>query len=167
MSNRTEVREQFIKNLIGLGKTTVTKSEIKEVCKSVGISSAQWFTREPSNKVGRGLYKVPTSGQVNTIAPATINLQAQVIPMVKHVEKSDNRIVNVTTDLEMSDMIPKSYKNYVPFGNFDDVISIVQSMRLSTSEIRLCIRECSATTAVKTAIVPDTAASIMFPQDTY
>ena len=129
MSNRTEVREQFIKNLIGLGKTTVTKSEIKEVCKSVGISSAQWFTREPSNKVGRGLYKVPTSGQVNTIAPATINLQAQVIPMIKPVEKSDNRILNVVTDLEMSDMIPKSYKNYVPFGNFDDVISIVQSMR--------------------------------------
>jgi cobaltochelatase CobS len=29
----------------------------------------------------------------------------------------------------MSDMIPKVYKNYVPFGNFDDVISIVQSMR--------------------------------------
>jgi MoxR-like ATPase len=49
--------------------------------------------------------------------------------MIKPVEKSDNRIVNVVTDLEMSDMIPKVYKNYVPFGNFDDVISIVQSMR--------------------------------------
>ena len=71
MSNRTEVREQFIKNLIGLGKLTVTKSEIKSVCKSVGISSAQWFTREPSNKAGRGLYKVPTSGQVNVATPAT------------------------------------------------------------------------------------------------
>ena len=129
MSNRTEVREQFIKNLIGLGKLTVTKSEIKSVCKSVGISSAQWFTREPNNKAGRGLYKVPTSGQVNVATPATINLQAQVITMIKPVEKSDNRIVNVVTDLEMSDMIPKVYKNYVPFGNFDDVISIVQSMR--------------------------------------
>jgi len=129
MSNRAEVREQFIKNLIGLGKPTVTKTEIKQVCKSVGISSAQWFTREPSNKVGRGLYKVPALGQVNVATPATINLQAQVIPMTKSVEKSDNRIVNVTTDLEVSNMVPKVYKNYVPFGNFEDVISIVQSMR--------------------------------------
>ena len=75
---------------------------------------------------------MPTSGQVNVATPATpatINLQAQVITMIKPVEKSDNRIVNVVTDLEMSDMIPKVYKNYVPFGNFDDVISIVQSMR--------------------------------------
>ena len=67
MSNRTEVREKFINTLISLGKPTVTKSEIKSVCKSIGISSAQWFTREPSNKVGRGLYKVPVAGQVNTV----------------------------------------------------------------------------------------------------
>ena len=58
MSNRTEVREKFINTLISLGKPTVTKSEIKSVCKSIGISSAQWFTREPSNKVGRGLYAI-------------------------------------------------------------------------------------------------------------
>ena len=127
MSNRVEIREQFIKNLIGLGKPTVTKSEIKQICKSMGISSVQWFTRESENKVGRGLYKVPVSGQVT--ASPTMNLQAQVIPMTKPVEKSDNRIVNVTTDLEVSNLIPKVYKNYVAFGNFEDVISIVQSMR--------------------------------------
>jgi hypothetical protein len=38
-----------------------------------------------------------------------------------------NRIANVTTDLEIENLIPTQYKNYVPFGNFEDVLSIVQS----------------------------------------
>ncbi|NBP69941.1 MAG: MoxR family ATPase [Cytophagia bacterium] len=56
-------------------------------------------------------------------------MTAQVLPMVKPVEKSDNRIQNVSTDLEETDLVPKVYKNYVAFGNFDDVLSIVQSNR--------------------------------------
>jgi hypothetical protein len=37
------------------------------------------------------------------------------------------RIGNVVTDLETENLVPKSYKNYVPFGNFDDLISIFNS----------------------------------------
>ena len=43
------------------------------------------------------------------------------------VPAAGSRIANVTTDLEVEDLIPTQYKNYVPFGNFDDVLSIVQS----------------------------------------
>jgi len=37
------------------------------------------------------------------------------------------RISNVVTDLETKDLIPEAYKNYVPFGNYDDMTTIISS----------------------------------------
>ena len=120
MTSRADNRSKFFASLAALGKSTVTKAEIKSICSELGMSGAQFFTKEESNRVGRGLYKVPST---------EIEMTAQVVPMTKPVDKSDHKIKNVSTDLETSDLIPKLYKNYVPFGNFDDVLSIVQSMR--------------------------------------
>jgi len=128
MSSKIEIREKFKTLLIATGKSTVTKSEIKDICSKLNISGAQWFTKDIGNRVGRGLYKVPNSSS----APVAemIDYNAQVIPMPKQNEvKSGNRISNVVTDLETENLVPAVYKNYVPFGNFDDVLSIVTSMR--------------------------------------
>jgi hypothetical protein len=38
-----------------------------------------------------------------------------------------NRITNLITDLETDNLVPQKYENYVPFGNFDDIESIVAS----------------------------------------
>jgi hypothetical protein len=51
---------------------------------------------------------------------------AQVIPLTKNTQ-SGNRISSVTTDLETEDLVPKVYDNYVPFGNFNDLVSIFKS----------------------------------------
>ena len=123
MTTRAENRQKFIDSLVALKKPVVTRTEIKKICSELGLSGAQWFTKEDSNRVGRGLYKVPVAGA------SAIQMTAQVLPMVKPVEKSENRIQNVSTDLEETDLVPKVYKNYVAFGNFDDVLSIVQSNR--------------------------------------
>jgi hypothetical protein len=128
MSNRVEIREKFSSALIALGQTTVTKTQIKEICSNLGISGAQWFTKDESNRVGRGLYRVPTIG-VNAPQTSTIDMSANILPMTKKVETSDNRIKNIITDLDETNLIPNPYKNYVPFGNFDDVLAIVKSMR--------------------------------------
>ena len=124
MISRAEMKQKFIDALIATGKQTITKAEIKTIATKLGLKSTQFFTKDDSNKVGRGEYRVPQSG-VNTM-PA---LQAQVIPMTKQPEKSNHKISNVQTDLDTTNLIPTAYKNYVPFGNFDDVYSIVQSMR--------------------------------------
>jgi MoxR-like ATPase len=50
-------------------------------------------------------------------------MQAQVIEM----PTTKNRITSVITDLELEDIVPQVYKNYVPFGHFDDLISIIGS----------------------------------------
>ena len=124
MISRAEQKQKFIDALIATGKQTITKSEIKAIATKLGLKSTQFFTKEDSNRVGRGQYRVP--GANVDMQPA---LQAQVIPMAKPTEKSNHKISNVTTDLDVANLVPVAYKNYVPFGNFDDVLSIVQSMR--------------------------------------
>jgi len=127
MTKRAEIREKFINAIVALGKPTITTDEIKSICGDIDIAHPYWFTNDDENRVKRGVYKVPNSSMISQ--PQTISLQAQVIPMAKSVEKSEHKIQNIQTDLDTTDLIPKQYKNYVPFGNFDDVYSIVQSMR--------------------------------------
>jgi hypothetical protein len=127
MSNRAELKQNFIDALVATGKNTVTKSEIKEIATNLGLASTQFFTKIEENKVGRGLYKVP-----NGAAAAMPALQAQVIPMpekTKPVPTNGHYINNVITDLGIVNLVPNQYKNYVPFGNFDDVLSIVKANR--------------------------------------
>jgi hypothetical protein len=120
MSKRADNRSKFISAIASLGKAEITTQEIKDVCNEIDVSFPYWFTNDDANRIKRGTFKVPG---------AVINMQAQVIPMTKPVETSGHRISNVTTDLEIENLVPKQYANYVPFGNFDDVLSIVQSMR--------------------------------------
>jgi hypothetical protein len=124
MNSRAELKQMFIDALIATGKQTISKTEIKSIATKLGLKSTQFFTKEDSNRVGRGQYRVP--GANVDMQPA---LQAQVIPMAKPTEKSNHKISNVTTDLDVTNLVPVAYKNYVPFGNFDDVLSIVSSMR--------------------------------------
>jgi len=124
MSVRAANRQKFIDALVATGQDTVTLDEIKEVASSVGVAHPYWFTNDTDNKVKRGVYRVP--GAVKSqpaVAAETINMQAQVIEM----PTTKNRIASVVTDLELEDIVPQVYKNYVPFGHFDDLISILGS----------------------------------------
>ena len=126
MTTRSDKRQAFFDALIATNKSTLTRTEVRNVAKKLGMSTPQWFIKDESNKVSRGLYKVP-SGVSTPASAASIELSAQVIPMTKTEVSSGNRIANVTTDLELENLVPSQYDNYVPFGNFDDVLSIVKS----------------------------------------
>ena len=124
MSVRAANRQKFIDALVSTGKDTVTLDEIKEVASSVGISQPYWFTNEVDNKIRRGVYRVPGVSVVSQpVAVETINMQAQVIEM----PTTKNRITSVLTDLETENIVPQVYKNYVPFGHFDDLVAIISS----------------------------------------
>jgi MoxR-like ATPase len=127
-SNRVEIKEKFNAMLLATGKNTISKSEIKQICNTLGISGAQWFTKDESNRVGRGLYKVPSLASSAPVAE-TINMSAQVMKMPTEKISHGNRITNVVTDLETENLVPSVYKNYVPFGNFDDLLSIIASKK--------------------------------------
>jgi hypothetical protein len=120
MSSRAELKKQFIDALIATGKDVLSRAELKEIAQKIGVKSIGFFANEESNRVGRGQYRVPNTA---------ISMQAQVIAMPKQVEKSSNRIQNVVTELDETNLVPAQYKNYVPFGNYEDVLSIVMSNR--------------------------------------
>ena len=126
MTTRSDKRQAFIDALLATKKSTLTRTEIRDIAKKLGISTPRWFIKDESNKISRGLYKVPAAG-VQTAPQPAIELSAQVIPMSKPEPVQGSRIANVTTDLELENLIPSQYDNYVPFGNFDDVLSIVKS----------------------------------------
>jgi midasin (ATPase involved in ribosome maturation) len=126
MSKRAEIREKFISAITATGQQTITTDEIKSICAKIDIAHPYWFTNDDANRVKRGIYKVPSGSQP---AVQTIDMQAQVIQMPKQVDKSNHKISNVTTDLDEANLVPSQYKNYVPFGNYEDVLSIVMSNR--------------------------------------
>ena len=123
MSVRAANRQKFIDALVSTGKDTVTLDEIKEVASNVGVAHPYWFTNDADNKLRRGVYRVPGASAIAqpAVAAETINMQAQVIEMPK------NRITSVITDLETENIVPQVYKNYVPFGHFDDLVAIIKS----------------------------------------
>jgi midasin (ATPase involved in ribosome maturation) len=121
--NRNEKRQLFYTKLNELGKSQVTRSEAMAVAKECGLITAHWFFNE--NRLDRGLFKVP--GRENV--PASAQSTAQVLPMKRNEPASGHHIQSVVTELEETNLIPKKYGNYVPFGNFNDVYEIVQSNR--------------------------------------
>ena len=125
-NNRVEVKEKFMSMLKATGKDVITKSEIKDICVTLGIPGAQFFTKDENNRVGRGLYKVPGA---NVPVVEAVEMTAQVLAMKQPEIKSGNRITNITTDLETENLVPSIYKNYVPFGNYDDLVQIIASKK--------------------------------------
>jgi hypothetical protein len=117
MSVRTESRDLFLNALQSSGKTSVSKTDIQNICDGLGIKIPQWFLKDTANRATRGMYWVP-------------NLSAKVLPMKKEEKaeiKKSHRITNVTTDLETENLVPTVYNNYVSFGNFDDIYNIIKS----------------------------------------
>ena len=122
--NRQEAREKFLKVLAASGKAELSLSDIRELSDKNKLKFPQWFTKDPENRLGRGLYKNPC---LNSAQAEPIAMAATILPMIKPTESSGNRISNVVTDLEVENLVPEKYKNYVPFGNFNDIVSIIQS----------------------------------------
>jgi hypothetical protein len=122
MSKRAERRELFLKTLIATGKETVSLDEIRKISSEIGTSYPHWFVNVDSNRVKRGFYKVPKE---------SIELIPKVVPILKKIENvnTDVKITNVSTQLEQTSLVPNVYENYVPFGNFADVVSIIESNR--------------------------------------
>lgn len=111
----TAIREKFLSLASATGKSVLSLNEIKDICSENDMSLPQWFMKDADNRAGRGLYKIPA-------------LTAQVLPMKKvETTTETKRIGNVVTDLETENLVPNAYKNYVPFGNFDDLLSIFKS----------------------------------------
>ena len=98
----------------------VTRDNINEIVKESGAPYPYWLVTKTEYRYGRGQYKVPNSGN-----------------KVEHIEQKEEemevayhnvvalRQPKLVDDNEPS--VPSKYPNYVPFGFFKDMRSIINS----------------------------------------
>lgn len=102
----------------------LSRDQINEIVEETNCSFPFWLTTKSEHRVGRGQYEIPAldnlSGAISRAAPVpesiTVDLQAQVLTLrqPKLLDESDAAI-------------PQKFEDYVPFGFFKDMRSIVQS----------------------------------------
>jgi len=132
MSDRSEAREKFLSVLIATGKTVVTTKELLDLCETNDLKEPQWFTKDAANRAGRGQFHVPNgavpvSSRFDAPDSKVEKVEEVVVAFQPLTGKPKPRVISVVTDLEDQGIVPTKYKNYVPFGNFEDLKSIIVS----------------------------------------
>ena len=111
----TAQHEKFIDSAAGLypGQAEFSKSQIKKICAETGCPNPSWL-QKPAYRVGHGTYSLEMAG---------VAVQNNVVELP--VGPTSAGAVNVL----MNDItvIPEAVKEYVPFGHFKDLKSILRS----------------------------------------
>ena len=105
------------------GKGAVmTRNEVKAFVKEADLGWVSWFVRAPY-RVGTGKFKLPVDGDMITpLKPKKLK-----VPVMKKIEVDEESVVEYHNPPEK--LIPEKDPLYVPFGNFNDVYSIIKSGR--------------------------------------
>lgn len=117
--------QSFLDGLAKLGKPVISRAELIAYCAEQGINVPQWYTGGVEYRAGRGLYKVPNSVACEQPEPVAVDMVAQVVPMAPVLKK--HSIASVETGVAMQSCVPPRYENYVPFGPFAKLKSVIAS----------------------------------------
>ena len=100
----------------------MTRDEVKAFVKEADLGWVSWFVRAPY-RVGTGKFKLPVNGDM--IAP--VKPKKMKVPVMKNSEIGEESVVAYHNPTE--NLVPDKDPLYVPFGNFNDVYSIIKSGR--------------------------------------
>ena len=100
----------------------MTRDEVKAFVKEADLGWVSWFVRAPY-RVGTGKFKLPVNGDM--IAP--VKPKKLKVPVMKNSEIDEESVV--ACDNPTENLVPDKDPLYVPFGNFNDVYSIIKSGR--------------------------------------
>jgi hypothetical protein len=98
----------------------LTRDDITRIVNEKGVGQPYWLLNKSEYRVGRGNYKVPSIGSKPKVSmpepELVVDMSAQVMSLrqPKLLDESDPAI-------------PQKFEDYVPFGFFKDMRSIVQS----------------------------------------
>jgi hypothetical protein len=98
--------------------TTISRKDAKELCRAHNFKWPRWIAIDDQYRHSRGVYKLPSIGAVETPMPS---VSETPIP-----QATTMNLQTIGTNISES-LIPTPNKNYVPFGNFSDVESIISS----------------------------------------
>ena len=112
------------------GDHILTIDQLKDVASTFGMKYApQWIVKNPVNKVGKGLFKLPALGEVTSVhASRLVQAAEQYEPATPKVDNSDikTEAAYVVSSLT-GDIVPKKDKSFVSFGDYSSIKSIIAS----------------------------------------
>jgi len=117
----------------------VSRKELVTVANSLGQNYAPaWIVKDTSRSAGRGLFHIPEiNGESSPVAEVAPKVsvpsapapapQVQTAPAQSTTLSSDAELALGLTGGEHESLVPARMSNYVPFGHFRDIESIVRS----------------------------------------
>jgi len=112
------------------GDYILTIHQLKEVALDFGMKYApQWLVKNPANKVGKALFKLPTLGEVVSVdASRLVQASKQYEPAPIEVQETKQEAAYVVSSLT-GDIVPEKDPNFVSFGDYSSVKSIITSKK--------------------------------------
>ena len=118
--------------------STITRAQVMSLCEDNDLPIPTWLMGGKFS-AGRGLYAVPAPFEGGSVAPATkkvakkkvakkstVKAVAPVATPVADVDDSADGASSVRSSL-LDSLVPAKSKNFVPFGSFNDVHTIISS----------------------------------------
>ena len=109
------------------GSNVVTRAQCVEAANSIGLKyPPAWFVQNKSRSAGRGHFFVDV-----TIAKATVQSMTSPIPNTPTTMSNTNNSVQyalaASTQGERTSIIPNVNPEYVPWGHYEDITTIIKS----------------------------------------
>jgi hypothetical protein len=100
---------------------TISRKNAKELCRANNFKWPRWIAIDEQYRHSRGVYKLPNIKAAETTISTTPTKLETLNPQVATMN-----LQTIGTNISDS-LIPNPNRNYVPFGNFSDVESIISS----------------------------------------
>ena len=126
------------------GDYILTINELQEVASDFGMKYApQWLVKNPANKVGKALFKLPALGEILSVDASRLvqaskqsefTITAKPItsapsaPAPIEVQETKQEAAYVVSSLT-GDIVPEKDPNFVSFGDYTSVKSIITSKK--------------------------------------
>ena len=116
------------------GDHILTIDQLKDVASTFGMKYApQWIVKNPVNKVGKGLFKLPALGEVTKVHASRLVQAAEQYEPAPQTQKIENTETKTEAAYVVSSLtgniVPEKDPNFVNFGDYSSVKSIIASKK--------------------------------------
>ena len=115
------------------GDHILTIDQLKDVASTFGMKYApQWIVKNPVNKVGKGLFKLPALGEIVSVDASRLVQAAEQYesPKTETIQNTETKqeAAYVVSSLT-GNIVPERDPNFVTFGDYSSVKSIIASKK--------------------------------------
>jgi len=104
-------------------KDVLTRNELVEAAKKLGMKYApSWLVKDAQYRAGKGTYKLPINDNDVSVKPTVAKSKKPEV-----VENETKQEAAYIVSSLTGDIVPNKDKNFVSFGNYPDIKSIIKS----------------------------------------